>query len=74
MCGRVVCHLHADASVAQRMLALFNELVKRGGHGSFSFCVSGHSVWEAHAVGDGEMTCGVFCSPLGGGLLLGGVR
>ena len=58
MCGRV-CHLRA----------LFNVLVKRGMQGSFNFCMSGHSVWEAHAVGGGEMTCGVFCATLGGAYL-----
>ena len=73
MCGKG-CGLRADESVARRMLALFNVSVKRGGRGSFSFCVGGRSVWEAHAVGVGEMTCGVFCSSLVGGLSPGGMR
>ena len=28
--------------------------------------MGGQSVWEVHSVGSGELSYGVFCSPLGG--------
>ena len=46
--------LRADASVVQKLMALFSVPVKRGGRGSYSFCVGGRSVWEVHSVGSGE--------------------
>lgn len=58
--------MRADTSVVQKVMAsLSHVLVKRGGRGLYSFCVSGRSVWGFHSVGSGELMYGVLCAPLG---------